>query len=213
MARKQQLLPKQHRQGILWAHWWQTQSYQSLASSLTAAPLFCAMLSLLTWLADSFDVHFIGDVGSSRGTSGRRWRFEPLCSLSPAPTKLRWELSYVPKDVFSAGEGKGAEGEDGVWGLTTRGASAGCALLWELSQLFPFPGWVPSTYALLLHLSNMARIDFPPCSLLTAQSETPKTLKSRSGFYSLSKQAVEKGKEGASTYTKRLKAIEQIYSF
>lgn len=38
---------------------------QSQTPSLTAPPLFSAMLSFLTCLVDSFDIHFIGHVDRS----------------------------------------------------------------------------------------------------------------------------------------------------
>lgn len=96
------------------------------------------------------------------------------------------------------------KGGDGVWGFNHERCISGmCSPLRTISVVSISRMSSQHFYALLLHLSNMAHIDFSPYSLLTAQSETPKTLKSRSSFDSLSKQAVEKGKEGASTYTKR----------
>lgn len=90
----------------------------------------------------------------------------------------------------------------------------GYAFPYELPQPFPFPERVPSTYVLPFTLSNVVHIDFSPCSLLTVQSGKPETLKSRSSFYSFSKQAGEK--EWGSEHLEQIyiqKAVKQIYSF
>lgn len=69
MARKQEFLPKHSTDRVLCEPTGDKHNLITLTPSLTVPRLFFAVLAFLTWLVDSFDILFTGDVNRSPAIS------------------------------------------------------------------------------------------------------------------------------------------------